>query len=274
MSPKSLPAPAHAESGSGMLQAHAVLVTGASGGLGRAIACRAVREGASTVVVHGRDAGGAERTAELVSSLGAEAHVVLADLADRDQAENLVPRALKEVGALDGLVNAAGTSARGTWLDTDPDLLDLHLNVNLRAPFLALQGFIRHRVEAGAAGSAVTIATMSSHGGQPFLAPYATSKSGLLAMTKNAAQAHRWDRIRVNALNIGWTKTDGEDMVQKTFHQADGNWLEEAEKSQPMGQLGDPDQIAEMVAYLLSARSGVVTGSVIDWDQTVPGALD
>ncbi len=274
MRPRGLPAAAYADSGSGMLQDHSVLVTGASGGLGRAVACRAAKEGARTVVIHGRSAGGAERTAELVSALGAQAHVVLADLADRDQAESLVPRAIKEAGGLDGLVNAAGTSARGGWLDTDPDLLDLHLHVNLRAPFLALQGFIRHRVEVGAAGSAVTIATMSARGGQPFLAPYATSKSGLLVMTKNAAYAHRWDRIRVNALNIGWSKTDGEDTVQKIFHGADDGWLEEAEKSQPMGQLGDPEQIAEMVAYLLSPRSRVVTGSIIDWDQTVPGASD
>ena len=76
--PAPLPAPPHADSGSDMLRGHSVLVTGASGGLGRAAACRAAKEGARAVVVHGRSAGGAEHTAELVSSLGAEAHVVLA----------------------------------------------------------------------------------------------------------------------------------------------------------------------------------------------------
>ncbi|GAA1810748.1 SDR family oxidoreductase [Nesterenkonia flava] len=272
--PRNLPADPKSSQGSGMLTGHRILITGATHGLGRAIARRAALEGASHVVITGRDAAAAEHTAQMLQDLGTHPHVVLADLADREQVLGLLPEALERAGALDGLVNAAGISTRGGWLDSDPDLLDLHLAVNLRAPFLLLQGFIRHRVEAAAAGSAVNIASMSAHGGQPFLAPYSTAKSGLLGMTKNAAYAHRWDRIRVNALNIGWSKTDGEKKVQTEFHGAPQTWLQEAEASQPMGQLGDPEQIAEMVTYLLSPRSGVVTGSIIDWDQTVPGAAN
>jgi NAD(P)-dependent dehydrogenase (short-subunit alcohol dehydrogenase family) len=115
---------------------------------------------------------------------------------------------------------------------------------------------------------------MSSHGGQPYLAPYVASKSGLVGLTRNAAFAHRWDRIRINGVNIGWTQTEGEDLIQRRFHDADDDWLEKAEAQQPMGKLCQVDEIADFVIFLLSDRSGVVTGSVIDWDRMLPGAHD
>ena len=113
-----------------------------------------------------------------------------------------------------------------------------------------------------------------SHGGQPHLAPYVASKSALVGLTRNAAFAHRWDRIRINGVNIGWTETEGEDAIQRRFHNADDDWLEKAAATVPMGKLGQVDEIADFVAFLLSDRSGVVTGSVIDWDQNVIGGLD
>jgi NAD(P)-dependent dehydrogenase (short-subunit alcohol dehydrogenase family) len=115
---------------------------------------------------------------------------------------------------------------------------------------------------------------MSSHGGQPYLAPYVAAKAGLAGLTRNAAHAHRWDRIRINGLNIGWTRTPAEDAIQRRFHDAGDDWAEQAAATQPMGRLGDPDEIADAVVFLLSDRSGVVTGSVIDWDQQVRGAYD
>jgi enoyl-ACP reductase-like protein len=91
-----------------------------------------------------------------------------------------------------------------------------------------------------------------------------------------AAHAHRFDRIRIriNGLNIGWTATEGEDDTQRTFHSAGDNWRETAARTLPMGKPSPPDEIADFVVFLLSDRSGVVTGSVIDWDQNVLGGLD
>ena len=86
--------------------------------------------------------------------------------------------------------------------------------------------------------------------------------------------AHRWDRIRINGLNIGWTESEGETQTQRSFHQADEGWATAAAKKLPMGKLGQPDEIAEIVVLLLSPRSGVVTGSLIDWDQIVIGGHD
>ncbi|GGT31618.1 hypothetical protein GCM10010254_60200 [Streptomyces chromofuscus] len=91
--------------------------------------------------------------------------------------------------------------------------------------------------------------------------------------TPTTAHAHRWDRIRINGLTIGWTATEGEDATQRAFHGAGDDWREQAAARLPMGRLGQPDEIADFVVLLLSDRSGVVTGSVIDWDQNVLGGL-
>ena len=93
-------------------------------------------------------------------------------------------------------------------------------------------------------------------------------------MTKNAAHAHRWDRIRINGLNMGWSATDGEDTTQRqTPRRRRGLADSRPRPKLPMGKLGQVDEIADFVVFLLSDRSGVVTGSVIDWDQNVIGGL-
>jgi NAD(P)-dependent dehydrogenase (short-subunit alcohol dehydrogenase family) len=129
-------------------------------------------------------------------------------------------------------------------------------------------------VRCGEPGTIVNIISMAQHGGQPYLSPYAAAKAGLAGLTRNAAFAHRWDRIRVNGVNIGWTQTEGEDAIQRQFHDADDGWLDAANSKLPMGKMGQVDEVADFVVFLLSDRSGVVTGSVIDWDQYIPGAHD
>jgi NAD(P)-dependent dehydrogenase (short-subunit alcohol dehydrogenase family) len=177
-------------------------------------------------------------------------------------------------GRIDGLVNAAGLTTRGTLLDTTPELFDAHVAVNLRGPFFLMQAAVRDMVRRGEPGSIVNIISTSELGGQPYLAPYVAAKAGLAGLTRNAAHAHRFDRIRINGLDIGWTDTEGEDATQREFHDAGDDWREQAAKNLPIGKLGQVDEIAEFVVFLLSSRSGVVTGSVIDWDQNVFGGMD
>jgi len=199
---------------------------------------------------------------------------VQTDMADPQQARRSVTRTVEEFGRIDGLCNAAGITTRGTLLDTTPELFDTHIAVNLRGPFFAMQAAAADMIERGTAGSIVNIISIAEHGGQGYLAPYVAAKAGLAGLTRNTAYAHRWDRIRINGLNIGWTESEGETQTQQQFHQADDGWASEAAKKVPMGKLGQPDEIAEMVVLLLSPRSGVVTGSVIDWDQIVIGGHD
>ena len=250
-----------------------ILVSGGTQGVGAGIARAAVREGAIVVVSGRRPDVGEAFVAELTAE-GAEASFVQADVADVPAAQRSVAAVVERHGRIDGLVNAAGLTTRGTLLDTTPELFDNHVAINLRAPFFLMQAAVADMITRGAAGSIVNVITMSAHGGQPYLAPYVAAKAGLVGLTKNTAHAHRWDKIRINGINIGWTETAGEHEIQRRFHGAGDDWLDKAGASLPMGRLGQVDDLARLAVLLLSDASGVVTGSIIDWDQNVPGAHD
>jgi NAD(P)-dependent dehydrogenase (short-subunit alcohol dehydrogenase family) len=252
----------------GLLDGKVVLVNGGSQGVGAAIVRAAVREGA-VVSFTGRRAEVGEK---LAADTGAR--FLRADLSDPAQARDSVVQTVEAHGRVDCLVNAAGLTSRGSLLDTTPELFDQHIAINLKAPFFAMQAAVADMTARKAPGTIVNIGSNCAHGGPPHLAPYSTAKAGLAGLTRNAAHAHRFDRIRINTVNIGWTDTEGEDATQRAFHGAGDDWREQAAARQPMGKLGQPDEIADFVVFLLSDRSGVVTGSVIDWDQNVLGALD
>ncbi|HEX4732987.1 MAG TPA: SDR family oxidoreductase [Thermoleophilaceae bacterium] len=252
------------------LDGKVVVVTGSTQGLGAAIARRAAQLGATGLVVTGRDAERGEAVRGELEDGGTPAHFVQADLADPDDCAAIVADCDARFGRLDGLVNAAGLSTRGTIDDTSVELWDLLFAVNVRAPFLLIQHGARLMRRAGDGGSVVNIITMASHGGEPVLTAYASSKGALATLTRNAGYSLQPDRIRVNGLNIGWTATDGENMVQASVGQP-RNWLEEADANAALGRLLRPDDITPMVTYLLSDAAQMVTGSVIDFDQTVHG---
>jgi NAD(P)-dependent dehydrogenase (short-subunit alcohol dehydrogenase family) len=252
------------------LDGKVLVVTGATQGLGASIARRAARLGAAAIVVCGRDRERGDAVAAELEALGAEACFVAAELADVASCRAIVPACEERFGRLDGLVNAAGLSSRGTLDDTSPELWDRLFAVNARAPFLLMQQAARLMRQGGRGGSVVNIITMASHGGEPVLTAYAASKGALATLTRNAGYQLQPDRIRVNGLNIGWTATEGEHVVQTGTGQ-DAGWLGEADASRPFGRLLRPDDIAPMVTYLLSDAAQMVTGSVIDFDQTVHG---
>ena len=256
-----------------LLDNKVVFISGGSQGLGAGIARAAVREGARVVVTGRRPEPGEKLVAEFAEQ-GAAALFVPADVGDVGQAQAAVARAVAEFGRVDCLVNAAGLTTRGTLVDTTPELFDAHIAVNLRGPFFTMQAVVKDMLRRGAPGTVVNVISIAELGGQPYLAPYAAAKAGLAGATRNAAHAHRWDRIRINGLDIGWTDSEGEDATQRAFHGAGDDWREKAAASVPMGKLGQVDEIADFVVFLLSDRSGVVTGSVIDWDQSVLGGSD
>ena len=256
-----------------LLRDRVVLISGGTAGLGAGIARAAAREGATVAVTGRRREPGEALAAELTAG-GTKALFVQADVADVAQARACAAAVIAAFGRVDSLVNAAGLTARGTLLDTTPDLFDAHIAVNLKAPFFLMQAVVADLVARQAPGTIVNIISTSEHGGQPYLAPYVAAKAGLAGLTRNAAHAHRWDKIRINGLNIGWTDTEGEDATQRRFHGAGDDWRAKAGASLPMGKLGQVGEIADFVVFLLSDRSGVVTGSVIDWDQNVLGGMD
>jgi NAD(P)-dependent dehydrogenase (short-subunit alcohol dehydrogenase family) len=246
------------------LDGKVVIVTGSTRGLGAAIARRCAELGASLVVT-GRDAARGAAVAEEVGGI-----FVAADVADARAGEIVVGACDERYGRLDGLVNAAGLSSRGTLDDTSVELWDRLFAINARAPFLLMQHAARVMRREGRGGSIVNIITMASHGGEPVLTAYSASKGALAVLTRNAGYQLQPDRIRVNGLNIGWTATEGEHGVQTGTGQPEG-WLAEADASRPFGRLLRPADIAPMVTFLLSDAAEMITGSLMDYDQTVHG---
>ena len=148
------------------------------------------------------------------------------------------------------------------------------LALNVRAPGLLSQGVARIMAREGVAGSIVLIGSVAGSGGQPRLLPYATSKGALVAMTRNLAFQLMRHRIRVNLVNPGWMDTPAEDIIQRKYEGATDGWLERAEAEMPFGQLIKPDEIARTIVHVATNESGMMTGTSIDWDQTVLGAGD
>ena len=249
------------------------IVTGGAQGVGFAVANRLADEGCKALALVGRSRDKGEAAAEALKKRGADAIFISADLADPAACGAVVAEALEHFGSVNALVNAAASSARGSLTETTPELFDFIFNTNVRGPFFLMQGLVRHLLETKKPGAIVNVLSMSAHCGQSFLAPYSASKAALATLTKNAANAYRANRIRVNAVLPGWMDTPGEAVVQAKFHGAGADWLEKAEAAQPMGQLVKPDQMAGLIAYMLSPQSGVMTGALVDYDQNIAGAF-
>ncbi|MBK8049564.1 MAG: SDR family oxidoreductase [Anaerolineales bacterium] len=248
------------------------VITGGTQGLGLAIARRLAQEGARAIVICGRSADkGAEAEAE-IAALGAACRCVQADLARPEECYEVVDAAIETYGGVNALVNSAAISTRGGLLDTDLALWEEHMAINLRAPFLTMQRAVRYMKDAGIPGSIVNIISMVALCGQSYLTPYSASKGGLATLTKNVANAFVRDRIRCNGILTGWMETPGEAEIQRRFHGAGADWAALAAQKLPMGQLVDPNQLAGLVAYILSPEAGVMTGALIEYDQFVSGA--
>jgi NAD(P)-dependent dehydrogenase (short-subunit alcohol dehydrogenase family) len=248
------------------------LVTGSTQGLGEAIARRLIDEKMiDGLVICGRNVENGRRLANELTALGCRTEFVTADLTKVDDCHRIMEVTRRTFDRIDYLVNSAATSERGTILDSSPELFDRIVALNVRAPFFLMQGALRLMLERGTHGSVVNILSMSSHGGQPFLTPYSMSKGALATLTKNVANSVLKEHIRVNGLNIGWMDTPGEAAIQQRFHNASADWLEKAEGTQPLGRLVKPSEVAGVATFLLSERSGLMTGSIIDFDQQVLG---
>lgn len=250
------------------------IVTGGTQGLGAAIAEHFARKGAAGLVICGRNRENGNSVAKRLSAIGAEVEFVPADLGKMKDCERVIAVAEKSFGTVDVLVNAAGVTDRGTIIDTSPELYDRIMAVNVRGPFFLMQGAIQMMIRDKKRGSIVNILSMSSHGGQPFLCAYSTSKGALATLTKNVAFSVLRNRIRVNGLNIGWMDTPGEHRIQTEFHHAAKNWLAKAEAKQPIGRILKMEEVARAVAFLAGPESGLMTGALIDFDQSIVGTYE
>lgn len=254
----------------GSFEGKVAAITGAAQGVGEATARLLAARGVAGLALCDRDLEKLERVAADLAAAGCPTEPIRADLVEVDQAFAFIDRAAARFGRVDVLVNAAGATDRGTIDDTSVETFDLIFAVNARAPFFLIQRALPHMREGGG-GAIVNVTSIVAHGGPPFITAYCGAKAALAVMTKNIANAVRFDRVRVNALNMGWTATPGEHVTQMRWHDRSENWLAEVDREQPFGRLLRPEDVARAIAFLASDESALMTGAVVDFDQTVIG---
>ena len=247
-----------------------VITTGGTQGIGESVALAAAGAGAAGVVICGRQETRGGEVAARVREAGSPCEFVRADLSNVEDCRNVVRKCDERFGRVDGLVNAAADTNRGTLEETTPEFWDRLFAVNVRAPMILTQESVRVMRREQIAGSIVNILSVTAYCGLENLVAYSSTKGALSTFTKNVAHGLRADQIRVNGINLGWTDTPAEHVVQ-TQQGSPENWLNIAEQKSPFGRLIKPDDVARLCLYLLSEESGILTGSNIDYSQRVMG---
>ena len=248
-----------------------VIVTGSTQGSGAETAKLFAHRGAYGITICGRNEKQGLEIKSEIESIGSKCIFVKADLNEEEDCLRIVNKTDSAFGKINSLVNVAGFTERGTILSTTLDNYNRNFNINTKAPFLLMQESIKVMIRENIHGTILNVLSMAMYSGMPFLTAYSGSKAALAIITKNVANGVSGHRIRVNALNIGWTDTPGEDTIQKKFHEGGEDWLEKAEAKVPFKRLTKPIDVARAAAYFCSEESGIVTGSIIDYDQTVNG---
>src|SRR5262249_49007450 len=240
----------------------AVIVTGATSGIGRAAAEAFGREHASVLLVGRNDAGLGEVAATIRTSGGHSAACAV-DLTDAGSADTIVSAALTAFGRLDVLVNAAGVIASGTLEQTTDAMWEQMLAINLTAPFKLMRAAMPHlKARKGAVVNVSSVNGLRSFAG---VLAYNVSKAGVDHLTRCAAIEMAPLAVRVNAVNPGVTVTN--------LHRRSGMdeskyvaFLERSRPTHPLGRPGDPGEIADLIVFLASDRAGWMTGETIPID--------
>lgn len=255
----------------GSFEGKIAVITGSTQGLGEATARLFNQRGINGLIINGRNRERGEKVAQSLTGNGCKTVFVQAEMEKVDDCRKLIAAADQHFGKVHILVNSAAFTERGSIWDTSPELYDQMMDVNIRAPFFLMQDAIKLMERTGEGGSIVNISSVVSYGGAPFLTAYAASKGALNILTKNVAYSVARSRIRVNALNLGWMDTASEDTIQRRYHSNGEDWLKKAEAAQPFGRLLKPEEVARAIAFLASDESGIMTGALVDFDQSVMG---
>ena len=239
-----------------------VVITGATSGIGRAVANR-FAAASDHVIAIGRKNAELKNVAAETGALGAQAETIALDITNETDLDKLFQQAIARAGRLDVLVNAAGHIASGTIENTSMAAWDAMMNVNLRSVFHLMQLAAPHLIETQ--GNIVNISSVTGLRSFPGVLAYCVSKAGLDQLTRCAALELASKGVRVNAVNPGVVVTE----IHKRGGMSEADYekfLEHSKTTHPLGRVGEPSEIADLVFYLASAQAAWITGGTYQID--------
>ena len=239
-----------------------VFVTGATSGIGRAIALR-FAENHDRVVAIGRNSAALRALEQALTECGARSMSLVADVTNESEMETAISRAIEHFGRLDVVVNAAGHISNGTIENTSLAAWDAMMSVNLRAVFHLMQLATPHLIKTK--GNVVNISSVTGLRSFPGVLAYCVSKAGVDQLTRCAALELAPKGVRVNAVNPGVVVTE----IHKRGgmdEEAYERFLEHSKTTHPLGRVGEPYEIADLVLYLASEKAAWITGATYSID--------
>lgn len=242
----------------GKLSGKVALVTGASRGIGRAIAIELAKEGASIVINYSKDQYGAEKTLEEIKKINGYGVLVKEDISSYENTKIMVDEIIITMGKIDILVNNAGISNIGLFIDSDKASIDNIMSVNLLGPIYLTKHIVEYMIPRKS-GNIVNISSIWGETGASCEVLYSASKGGINLFTKSLAKELAPSNIRVNAIAPGVIDTQ----MNSFLTEEEKN---EIEQEIPLGRFGTPEEIGKLTSLLCSDDSSYITGQVIKAD--------
>ncbi len=241
-----------------MLQGKVAVVTGASRGIGRAIALEMAANGATVIVNYNGSKERAEKVRQEIREKGGTAEIYQCDVSDFAACEQFIRNVIEEYGRIDILVNNAGITRDGLLMRMSEEDFDQVLDTNLKGTFHCIRFSARQMLKQKS-GHIINLSSVSGVAGNAGQANYSASKAGVIGLTKAAARELASRHITVNAIAPGFIETEMTDVLSDTVK-------EEAVKQIPLGTFGRPEDVAKLAVFLASEASGYITGQVIHVD--------
>lgn len=241
-----------------MLAGKVALVTGASRGIGKAIACKLAREGAKVIINYNGSKEKAQAVKSEIEAAGGQAEVYQCDVSDYTACETFIQTVIKEEGSLDILVNNAGITKDGLLMKMSEEDFDKVLDTNLKGAFNTIR-FASRQMLRQKGGRIINMSSVVGVSGNAGQANYAASKAGVIGLTKAAARELASRGITVNAIAPGFIETDMTDVLSDKVKEA-------SEAQIPLGHFGKPEDVAAAAAFLASEEARYITGQVLHVD--------